>query len=188
MLPIGLSIFTVTILFKKSTELTFCFIDFTEVIAASGVIKLLHPYEKNVSNRAVKTPKIYFMDTGLVCFLVGWSAPQVAMNGAMSGGLFENFVVSEIIKSYYNAGHETENIYFYRDKDKKEIDLLIEKDNVLYPIEIKKSALPTLDMAKHFSVLSKISGKTVGFGCILCQCDKALYLSNEVITLPIEYV
>ena len=102
--------------------------EWTSILEASGVIKLLHPYEKNVSNRAVKTPKIYFMDTGLVCFLVGWSAPQVAMNGAMSGGLFENFVVSEIIKSYYNAGHETENIYFYRDKDKKEIDLLIEKE------------------------------------------------------------
>ena len=162
--------------------------EWTSILESSGVIKLLHPYEKNVSNRAVKTPKIYFMDTGLVCYLVGWTSAQVAMNGAMSGGLFENFVVSEIIKSYYNAGHETENIYFYRDKDKKEIDLIIEKDNVLYPIEIKKSALPTLDMAKHFSVLSKISGKTVGLGCILCQYDKALYLSEDVISLPIEYI
>lgn len=162
--------------------------EWTSILESSGVIRLLHPYEKNISNRAVKTPKIYFMDTGLVCFLVGWSSPQVAMNGAMSGSLFENFVVSEIIKSYYNAGHETEKIYFYRDKDKKEIDLIIEKDNVLYPIEIKKSAQPSIEMAKNFSVLSKLSDVSAGPGCILCQCDKNLFLSEKVISLPLEFI
>jgi predicted AAA+ superfamily ATPase len=162
--------------------------EWTSILESSGVIKLLQPYEKNVSNRAVKTPKIYFMDTGLVCYLVGWSSSQVAMNGAMSGGLFENFIVSEIIKSYYNAGHDSKNIYFYRDKDKKEIDLIIEKDNTLYPVEIKKSAQPSPDMTKSFSVLNKISGKSVGQGCVLCQCDKMQYLSESVMALPIEYV
>lgn len=160
----------------------------TSILESSGVIKLLQPYEKNVSNRAVKTPKIYFMDTGLVCHLVGWSSSQVAMNGAMSGSLFENFVISEIIKSYYNSGHDSKDIYFYRDKDKKEIDLIIEKDNILYPIEIKKSAQPTIDMAKSLSVLHKIPGKTVGQGCILCQCDKMHYLSENVAVLPVEYI
>ena len=160
----------------------------TGILESSGVIKLLQPYEKNVSNRAVKTPKIYFMDTGLVCHLVGWSSSQVAMNGAMSGSLFENFVISEIIKSYYNSGHDSKDIYFYRDKDKKEIDLIIEKDNILYPIEIKKSAQPTIDMAKSLSVLHKIPGKTVGQGCILCQCDKMHYLSDNVAALPVEYI
>ena len=162
--------------------------EWTSILESSGVIRLLQPYEKNVSNRAIKTPKIYFMDTGLVCFLVGWTSSQVAMNGAMSGGLFENFVVSEIIKSYYNAGHETEKIYFYRDKDKREIDLIIEKDNTLYPIEIKKSARPVIEMAKHFSVLSKLAGISVGQGCIICQCDKSSYLSDDVVALPIEYI
>lgn len=160
----------------------------TSILESSSVIKLLQPYEKNVSNRAVKTPKIYFMDTGLVCHLVGWSSSQVAMNGAMSGSLFENFVISEIIKSYYNSGHDSKDIYFYRDKDKKEIDLIIEKDNILYPIEIKKSAQPTIDMAKSLSVLHKIPGKTVGQGCILCQCDKMHYLSDNVAALPVEYI
>lgn len=160
----------------------------TSILESSSVIKLLQPYEKNVSNRAVKTPKIYFMDTGLVCHLVGWSSSQVAMNGAMSGSLFENFVISEIIKSYYNSGHDSKDIYFYRDKDKKEIDLIIEKDNILYPIEIKKSAQPTIDMAKSLSVLHKIPGKTVGQGCILCQCDKVHYLSDNVAALPVEYI
>ena len=162
--------------------------EWTNILESSGIIRLLQPYEKNISKRAIKSPKIYFMDTGLVCYLVGWSSSQTAMNGAMSGGLFENFVVSEIIKSYYNAGHDTKHIYFYRDKDKKEIDLIIEKDNILYPIEIKKSAHPTLDMAKYFSVLSKNSEKTVGQGCILCQCNKMLYLSEDIISVPVEFL
>lgn len=162
--------------------------EWTSILESSGVIRLLQPYEKNVSNRAIKTPKIYFMDTGLVCFLVGWTSAQVAMNGAMAGELFENFVVSEIIKSYYNAGHETEKIFFYRDKDKREIDLIIEKDNTLYPIEIKKSARPGIEMAKHFPVLSKLAGISVGQGCIICQCDKSSYLSDDVVALPIEYI
>ena len=93
-----------------------------------------------------------------------------------------------LVKLYYNAGHDTKHIYFYRDKDKKEIDLIIEKDNILYPIEIKKSAHPTLDMAKHFSVLSKNSEKTVGQGCILCQCNKMLYLSEDIISVPVEFL
>ena len=162
--------------------------EWTSILESSGVITLLRPYEKNISNRAVKTPKIYFTDTGLVCYLVGWSSSQVAMNGAMSGSLFENFAVSEIIKSYYNAGHDSKNIYFYRDKDKKEIDLIIEKDNILYPIEIKKSAQPTIDMTKNFSVLTKITGKAIGQGCILCQCDKIHYLSDSITALPIDFV
>ena len=128
------------------------------------------------------------MDTGLVCYLVGWSSEKVAMNGAMSGSLFETFVVSEVMKSYHNAGRDTKGIYFYRDKEKKEIDLLIEKDGVLYPIEIKKSALPTLDMAKSFKVLSKIGGKSVGQGCVLCQCDRRMDLGGNVTALPVEYL
>ena len=71
--------------------------EWTNILESSGIIRLLQPYEKNISKRAIKSPKIYFMDTGLVCYLVGWSSSQTAMNGAMSGGLFENFVVSEII-------------------------------------------------------------------------------------------
>ena len=102
--------------------------EWTSILEYSGVIRLLHSYENNITNRTVKTPKVYFMDTGLVCYLVVWTSSQVAKNGAMSGALFENFVISEIIKSYYNSGSDSENLYFYRDKDKKEIDLIIEND------------------------------------------------------------
>ena len=110
------------------------------------------------------------------------------MNGAMNGALFENFVISEVIKSYYNSGHDAQNLYFYRDKEQKEIDLVIEKDGVLYPIEIKKSSRPALDMTKSFGVLSRIPGKTVGTGCIICQCEKKTFLSENIIALPVEYL
>ena len=162
--------------------------EWTSILESSGIIYLLRSYENNITKRTIKTPKVYFMDTGLVCYLVGWTSGNVAMNGAMSGALFENFVVSEVIKSYYNSGSEIQNLYFYRDKDQHEIDLVIEKEEFLYPIEIKKSARPTIDMAKHFSVLSKISGKKVGTGCILCQCEKKYLLREDVLALPIEYL
>ena len=157
--------------------------EWTSILESSGIIRLLRPYEKSISNRSIKTPKVYFMDTGLVCYLVGWNNRTVAMNGAMSGSLFKTFLISEIIKSYYNAGFDTQRLYFYRDRDQKEIDLVIENDGIVYPIEIKKSGKPSLDMTKHFNVFPKI-----GRGCILCQCEKPYYLKDDVIALPIEYV
>ncbi len=162
--------------------------EWTSILESSGVIRLLHSYENNITNRTVKTPKVYFLDTGLVCYLVGWSNENVAMNGAMSGPLFENFVISEVIKSYYNSGHDAQNLYFYRDKDKREIDLVIEKDGILYPVEIKKSSRPALEITKSFSALKKISGKSVGQGCILCQCEKPLLLDEKIIALPLEFL
>lgn len=162
--------------------------EWTSILESSGIIRLIHPYENNITNRTIKTPKVYFMDTGLVCYLVGWTSPQVAMNGAMSGALFENFVISEIIKSYYNSGHDIQNLYFYRDKDQKEIDMVIDSDGFLYPVEIKKSSRPSKDMAKHFLVLEKIPGKKVGQGCIICQCEKKLLITENVIALPVEWI
>ena len=97
--------------------------------------------------------------------------------------MFETFCISEIIKSYYNAGFDTQRLYFYRDRDQREIDLIIESDGVIYPVEIKKTAKPSSDMAKHFNVFNEI-----GKGCILCLCEKPYYLKDDVIALPIEYV
>lgn len=162
--------------------------EWTSVLESSGIIRLLPPYGNNIAKRSVKTPKVYFMDTGLVCYLLGWSNKSVAMNGAMNGALFETFVVSEIIKSYYNAGHDTNNIYFYRDKEKHEIDLVIERDGVLYPVEIKKTSRPSLDMAKHFQMLEKIPNTTIGQGCILCQTENPFHLNDDIIALPVEYL
>ena len=158
------------------------------ILQTSGIIFLLEPYSNNILKRVVKTPKVYFYDSGLICYLTRWTTPEVLKNGAKAGNIFENFVVSEIMKTHLNAGKTVSSIYFYRDKDKKEIDLIIEKDGVLYPIEIKMSANPTKGMAKNFSVLHNIPDKEIGIGCILCQYDRKLYLSENLVSLPITYI
>ena len=111
------------------------------ILVSSNIIYLLQPYYSNINKRIIKTPKIYFLDTGLCSYLTDWDNPRVLESGAMSGAIFETFVVSEIIKSYEH-NIKTANIYYYRDKDKKEIDLIIEKNGKIYPIEIKKTANP----------------------------------------------
>ena len=156
------------------------------ILEASGLIFFLRPYENNLLKRAVKTPKIYFFDTGLVCNLVGWDSPKVAQNGAMSGELFETFVISEIVKSYLNSGMDKRNLYFYRDGNQKEIDLIIHKNGNLYPVEIKKSASPSIEMAKTFPVLKPITNMQIG--TILCQSDKYMQIRENVQCVPIEYI
>ena len=156
------------------------------VLEASGIIFFLRPYESNLLKRTVKTPKIYFNDTGLVCYLVGWDSPKVAQNGAMSGELFETFLISEIAKSYFNSGEDLHSLFFYRDSNKKEVDLLIFQSGQLFPVEIKKSAQPTVAMAKNFPAIRQLDGMQMG--TILCQCDRQLFLSETVQSLPLEYI
>ena len=156
------------------------------VLEASGIIFFLRPYENNLLKRTVKTPKIYFNDTGLVCYLVGWDSPKVAQNGAMSGELFETFLISEIAKSYFNSGEDLHSLFFYRDSNKKEIDLLIFQSGQLFPVEIKKTAQPTVAMAKNFPAIRQLDGMQTG--TILCQCDRQLFLSETVQCLPLEYI
>ena len=120
-----------------------------DVLEASGVVFMLHPYSNNTLKRTIKTPKLYFYDTGLVCYLTRWSSPDVAMEGAMSGALLENFVVSEIAKSYADSGL-VPAMYFYRDRDAKEIDVILERDGMLHPLEIKKTAAPDKRITRTF--------------------------------------
>lgn len=158
------------------------------ILQTSGIIYLLEPYSNNMLKRVVKTPKVYFFDTGLVCYLTRWTTPEVLKVGAKAGNIFENYVVSEILKSHLYAGKTIKSIYYYRDKDKKEIDLLIERDGVLYPVEIKMTGNPVKSMAKNFSVLDKIPNMKRGTGIVICQYDRKLYLSEDLIALPIEYI
>ena len=136
------------------------------VLQTSGLIYLLQPYSNNLTNRIVKTPKLYFMDTGLACFLTKWNNPGALENGAFSGAIFETYAVSEILKSYWHNG-ESPAIYFYRDKDMREIDIILEEDGKLYPLEIKQRSNPGADDIKHFSVLSQFK-KEVAPGGVLC--------------------
>lgn len=107
------------------------------ILVTSNIVYLLKPYSNNITKRAVKTPKLYFLDTGLAAYLTRWNTPDVLKNGAMAGAFFESFVISEIIKSYYNKGIVEPPLYFYRDKDMNEIDLVIEENGTLYPLEMK---------------------------------------------------
>ena len=156
------------------------------ILQTSGLIYLLQPYYNNITSRAIKTPKLYFLDTGLCCYLTGWNTSETLETSAMSGAIFETYVVSEIIKSYWHNGKQIQ-IYFYRDKEKKEIDILIEENGKLYPIEIKKSANPSTKDIKNFSVLDSIS-KPKGQGAIICFSNNYLPLNKDVTIIPVSYL
>lgn len=158
------------------------------ILVASNIVYLLQPYSNNITKRAIKTPKLYFLDTGLAAYLTKWNTPDVLKNGAMAGAFFETFVVSEIIKSYYNRGILELPIYFYRDKDMREIDLLIEDGEVLYPLEMKKHADPSKKDIDAFSVLDKIPGVKRGSGGVICLYDKLISLQGDDKIIPINYL
>jgi len=152
------------------------------ILQASGLVWLLEPYHTNVSKRMVKAPKLYFLDSGLAAYLTEWSSPATLEAGAMSGTIFETWVVSELLKSYRHNGKQAP-LYYYRDKDQKEIDVLIVRDGTVYPIEIKKTANPGRDTVRHFSVLEKL-GLRIGPGAVICLCDERLPLTSNVETVP----
>lgn len=176
--------------------------EWTSLLEASGIIYVLQPFSNSALSRVIKTPKIYFRDTGLVCFLTKYQTADTAMNGAMAGALFETFVISEILKSFSNVGIDYRmNVSYYRGKDKQrrmengkmteresEIDLLIEQNDIIYPIEIKMSANPKLSMTNAFDVLDKIPDKKRGIGVILCMYDSPLWMKENIVALPVEYI
>lgn len=159
--------------------------NWVSILERSGVIVVLRPYASTLTNRLVKTPKLYFMDTGLCAYLCRWPSPETMENGAMDGAFFETYVVSEIIKSYYNAG-KTPDLYYYRDVDKKEIDLLIEKGDKLYPIEVKKAKNPA-HADKNFDAL-KAFKKQVEPGLIICMSDELVPYSRNAWYCPISLI
>ena len=164
------------------------------ILERTGIVYLLQPYSASALNRAIKTPKIYFRDTGLACYLTRWLTADALKCSAVAGNMFETFVVSEILKSYTNEGKDYKfNIFYYRGKDKNssienEIDLIIEENGVLYPIEIKMSGNPKASMGATNPVLDKITDKSRGIGVILCLIDKKTYLRENLVALPIEYI
>ena len=158
------------------------------ILVASNIVYLLQPYSNNVTKRAVKTPKLYFLDTGLAAYLTKWNTPDVLKNGAMAGAFFESFVISEIIKSYYNKGILEPPIYFYRDKEMNEIDLIIENAGILHPIEIKKHADPTKKDVEAFDVLDKITGVVRGSGGVICLYDNLITMRGNDRVIPIKYI
>jgi predicted AAA+ superfamily ATPase len=157
------------------------------VLIASNLVYLLRPFHVNTGKRMVKTPKLYFLDTGLSSYLTQWSSPQVLRSGAMAGPVFETFVVSEIIKSYFNSGKEPP-VYFYRDRDGKEIDLLLWQHGKLYPLEIKKHANPAKQDIAAFPALDKIKGFEQGGGGVICTYSDLTTLGGDNRIIPISYL
>jgi len=152
------------------------------ILVSSNLVYLLQPYYKNITKRMTKMPKLYFLDTGLCSYLTGWSSSEVIRKGAMAGAFLETFAVSEIIKSYANNG-ERPLIYWYRDTLQKEIDVLIEKDGKLHPIEIKMTANPNKHMVKSFNFIDN-----AGEGALVCLADKLFKLTDKVKVIPVSYI
>ncbi|OQX17696.1 MAG: ATPase [Desulfobulbaceae bacterium A2] len=153
------------------------------IMQASGLIFLLEPYHTNLTKRLVKTPKLYFLDTGLCSYLTQWSGPETLEAGAMAGPILETWVVGEILKSYWHNGRQAP-LYFYRDKDKKEIDLLIMQDGSVTPLECKKSSSPGVRDIRHFQVLSNVH-LPIGSGGVICLAERSLPLDATHRSIPI---
>lgn len=157
-------------------------------LRTSGLIFLLQPYSNNPTTRAIKSPKMYFTDTGLACYLAGYSDARTLEKSAINGNIFETYVVMEIVKSFVNDNKDPRlYLNFYRDSNQVEIDLTITMNNIVYPIEIKKTKSPNKSMIKNFSILNK-GEKEIGEGGIICMIDRILPLDNKNIAIPIQCI
>ena len=156
--------------------------EWVKILQTMGIVFLLEPFASNELKRLTKTPKLYFTDTGFCAYLSSWTSRDVLMAGAASGHYYENYVVGELLR-HYAYGKNKVNLNFYRDGKMKEIDLVVEEDGILHPIEIKKTALPDRSAAKAFSVL-RGAGRTVGTGAVFCMSDVVLPLGGDVLIVP----
>lgn len=165
------------------------------LLVSSGIVILIEPYHNNALKRVVKSPRMYFMDTGLASHLTRWSSPEVLESGAMAGEFFETYVVSEIYKSFVNVGKKPP-LYYYRDSNTKEIDLILWQNGTLYPIEIKKSSNP-IGATKHFSVLNPVTDEAnfdelskhlkmeIGMGNVICLTNNLRPIDSKNWMVPV---
>ncbi len=153
------------------------------ILEKSEIIYFLHPYSNNLLKRIIKAPKLYFFDTGLVAYLTRYSSPEILESGALNGAILENYIINEIKKSYINSGKEV-YMYYFRDKDQHEIDLILEANDLIHPIEIKKTSNPNFSMIKSFEILKKSTIK-VGEGAIICMKDNLTALDRDTLIVPI---
>ena len=161
------------------------------VLRTSGLVYLLQPYSNNAIKRIIKRPKLYFMDTGLACFLSKYVDSQTLAISAYSGNIFETYIMSEIIKTYINNGKYPDlYLYYYRDSNKNEIDLLILQNGTIYPVEIKQSANPSKEIVKNFKVLAPLekAGLKIGEGGIICMMDKVIPINDKNSFIPIQCI
>jgi predicted AAA+ superfamily ATPase len=156
------------------------------ILEASHQILLLRPFYSNVTKRIVKRPKLHFLDPGLCCYLCEWSSPETLAAGSMAGAIFETFVVTEILKSWWHRAQPT-HLYYYRDRDKREVDLLIEHAGRLHPLEIKRSASPRRDWVQPFGYLER-SGLPLSTGGVVCLAPDMSPLDREHLAIPVGMI
>lgn len=154
------------------------------ILTATFQIALLQPYHTNITRRLVKTPKLYFLDTGFCSYLTEWTSPETLAAGAMGGAIFETYVFSELLKSWWHR-MRSPNLYYYRDKDCREIDLIFEQDQTLYPVEIKRNATVQRQWARLFSMLDRMP-RQVDYGGVICLCKEEVPLSDKISALPLS--
>lgn len=160
--------------------------EWLRLLEGMGIVYLLRPYANKDLKRLTKTPKLYFCDSGLCAHLSMWLTPETLMNGAASGHFFENHIVIEMMKSYAYSGTKA-NMTYYRDSNAKEIDIFVEKNNLIHPLEIKKSAKPNSREVKKFRILEKAS---VGIGCggIICMCEEVIPIDSQNCYIPCNLI
>ena len=162
--------------------------EWVSILKNTGIVYLLQPHTNNNVSRAIKRQQLYFMDTGLACYLTGYTDASILEKSAYSGAIFETYVISEIIKSYTNNGIDPrKHLYFFRDNNQKEIDLLVIDNNIVYPVEIKKSSNPGLEAIKNFNVVDKFEMER-GTGIVLCLCKEIEAIDENNYYVPIEYI
>lgn len=160
----------------------------TSILVNTYIIFLLQPHMNNNVGRIIKRPKIYFMDTGLACFLTGYVSSETLEKSAYSGQIFETYVISEIVKSYTNNQRDPrKHLYYYRDNNKKEIDLLVINEDNIYPVEIKKGANPGKDAIKNFDIVKKFEMKSPN-GAVICLTRDIHAIDDKNYMIPIEYI
>jgi len=156
-----------------------------DTLQASGLLYLLPPYSSNLTNRIIKTPKLYFLDTGLACFLANIDTPEALEASYLNGAMLETYALCEILKSFWHNGEDTRRLYFYRDSNKKEVDFILEKNMTLYPMEVKKTTLPNSDSHANFSIIDGLK-KTVGKGGVICLSPDIMPVPQKnIITVPV---
>jgi len=162
--------------------------EWISILKNTNLIYMLQSYSNNNVQKAIRRPKIYFMDTGLACYLTGYINSETLERSAYNGAIFETYIIGEIIKSYTNNGKDPRTrLYYYRDTNQKEIDLLVFYDNKVYPVEIKKSANPGKTALKNFDVVKKF-GVEVGNGIVLCMIENIIAIDDQNYYVPIEYI
>lgn len=156
------------------------------ILEASKIIYLLHPYYKNLGKRIIKSPKVYFLDIGLVCYLTGLKTKEHLLNGPLAGALFENFVIQETVKNFFNRGKRA-NLFYLRTNNNVEVDLIIEKNLELYPFEVKLTKTPNMGMAGSIEKLKNIFSKLkINSGKIISLSEQDMLLTKDVSVVNID--